>query len=238
MVPTPKRSRAKYPTHMPTPKLTAEILNAAMEGFESQKRRIDSQIDALRQLLSAGRTEGVPSSGARTLKRKTRAAGRRRVAAAQKAGWAKLRGKSVLPSSPVTANSQNESGNSVRLAERYSARVPPRALGVEKGPKLRNYNKPAPIEDSSEEIVGGFGLRAACQVSDSERVRGHGRCGSVGFSGSHFGFVVQSLNDGAGKELLGSKVVEGQLTVLTERPGDLFYGFDAGTHCLPGYLVA
>jgi hypothetical protein len=87
---------------MPTPKLTAEILNAAMEGFESQKRRIDSQIDALRQLLSAGRTEAAPASGARAFKRKMAAAGRRRVAAAQKARWAKLRGESALPSSPVT----------------------------------------------------------------------------------------------------------------------------------------
>src|SRR6202050_1193133 len=103
MVATPKRSRAKYPTHMPTPKLTAEILNAAMEGFESQKRRIDSQIDALRQLLSAGRTEAPPASGARAPKRKMSAAGRRRVAAAQKARWAKLRGESALPPSPVTS---------------------------------------------------------------------------------------------------------------------------------------
>src|ERR1035441_5210823 len=36
---------------MPTHKLTAEILNAAIEGFESQKRRIDVQIAELRQML-------------------------------------------------------------------------------------------------------------------------------------------------------------------------------------------
>jgi len=31
---------------MPVQKLTAEIIHAAIEGFESQKRRIDSQPEA------------------------------------------------------------------------------------------------------------------------------------------------------------------------------------------------
>jgi hypothetical protein len=41
-----------YHIQMPQ-KLTAEIIYAAIEGFESQKRRIDAQIDELRQLLKA-----------------------------------------------------------------------------------------------------------------------------------------------------------------------------------------
>ena len=85
---------------MPTRKLTAEIIHAAIEGFESQKRRIDSQIDELRQLLSTDRTEAAPASGAPAPKRKVSAAGRRRMAAAQQARWAKVRGQSELPSAP------------------------------------------------------------------------------------------------------------------------------------------
>ena len=46
---------------MPTQKLTAEIIHAAIEGFESQKRRIDSQIDELRQLLNGGSAEPARS---------------------------------------------------------------------------------------------------------------------------------------------------------------------------------
>ena len=74
-------------------KLTAEIINAAIEGFESQKRRIDSQIDELRQLLNGGRAEPGAESGSPVRKRKISAAGRRRMAAAQKARWAKIRGE-------------------------------------------------------------------------------------------------------------------------------------------------
>jgi hypothetical protein len=85
---------------MPTQKLTAEIIHAAIEGFESQKRRIDSQIGELRQLLSTDHAEAAPASGAPVPKRKISAAGRRRMAAAQQARWAKVRGQSELPSAP------------------------------------------------------------------------------------------------------------------------------------------
>jgi hypothetical protein len=85
---------------MPTQKLTAEIIHAAIEGFESQKRRIDSQIGELRELLRTDHTEAAPASGAPAPKRKVSAAGRRRMAAAQQARWAKVRGQSELPSAP------------------------------------------------------------------------------------------------------------------------------------------
>jgi hypothetical protein len=78
---------------MPTQKLTAEIIHAAIEGFESQKRRIDSQIHDLRQLLNGDRAETGTESGTPARKRKISAAGRRRMAAAQKARWAKIKGQ-------------------------------------------------------------------------------------------------------------------------------------------------
>ena len=82
-------------------KLTAEIIVAAIEGFESQKRRIDSRIDELRQLLNGGRTEAAATSVAPARKRKVSAAARRRMAAAQKARWAKIRGDAEAASSPA-----------------------------------------------------------------------------------------------------------------------------------------
>ena len=54
---------------MPTPKLNAEIIAAAIEGFESQKRRIDTQIGELRAMLSGGRTEEPIAPEAPTRKR-------------------------------------------------------------------------------------------------------------------------------------------------------------------------
>jgi hypothetical protein len=37
---------------MPTPKITAEILNAAILGMEAQKEKLDAKIAELRRLLT------------------------------------------------------------------------------------------------------------------------------------------------------------------------------------------
>src|SRR5271165_4878596 len=79
---------------MPTPKLNAEIIAAAIEGFESQKRRIDTQIGELRALLSGGRTEGTVAPEASTRKRKVSAAARRRMAEGQRKRWAAIKAES------------------------------------------------------------------------------------------------------------------------------------------------
>lgn len=84
---------------MPTPKLNAEIIAAAIEGFESQKRRIDIQIGELRAMLSGGRTEGTATAEAPTRKRKVSAAARRRMAEGQKKRWAAIKAESKTPES-------------------------------------------------------------------------------------------------------------------------------------------
>ena len=83
---------------MPT-KLTNEIIAAAIEGFESQKRRIDTQIGELRVMLSGGRTEGAATPEAPTRKRKVSAAARRRMAEGQKKRWAAIKAESEKPAS-------------------------------------------------------------------------------------------------------------------------------------------
>jgi hypothetical protein len=79
---------------MPT-KLTPEIITAAILGFQEQKRRIDTQIAELRAATPGGPTESAatPETGARKRKRFS-AAARRKMALAQKARWAKIRGES------------------------------------------------------------------------------------------------------------------------------------------------
>ena len=42
---------------MPKQELTAQILAAAIEGFEAEKRRIDEQTAEVRQMLDGGRSE-------------------------------------------------------------------------------------------------------------------------------------------------------------------------------------
>ena len=73
---------------MPT-KLTQEIVVAAILGFETQKRHIDSQISELRAMLDGA--PGSPAATAETPKRKRRkmsVAARKRIAAAQRKRWA------------------------------------------------------------------------------------------------------------------------------------------------------
>lgn len=60
---------------------------------------------------------------------------------------------------------------------------------------------------------------------------------AVGFSHSDFGFVVQALDDAAGKQFLSSKVIENEFAVFAQRTGDLFHGLDAGPHDLAAPMV-
>lgn len=70
------------------------LLSAALEGLEAQKRRIEEQIDQVQSLLGRrrGRTQ-VSTTPARETggKRQLSPAARRRIAAAQKRRWAEYR---------------------------------------------------------------------------------------------------------------------------------------------------
>jgi hypothetical protein len=79
-------------------KLTPEIITAAIEGFEAQKTRIDAQIAELQAVLSGGPAAPAATPEAPTRKRKRfSAASRRKMAMAQKARWAKIKGESGPP---------------------------------------------------------------------------------------------------------------------------------------------
>ena len=85
------------------PRLNAEIINAAIEGFESQKRKLDAQIAELRSMLDGNQPEPAAMVEAGPRKRKKfSAAARRKMALAQKARWAKIKGESG-PAQPAIA---------------------------------------------------------------------------------------------------------------------------------------
>jgi hypothetical protein len=87
---------------MPQAKLKPEIIIAAIAGFEAQKIHIDSQIAELQSMLDGGRTESAtaPSETA-TPRKKFSAAARRKMALAQQARWAQIKGESEPASQPV-----------------------------------------------------------------------------------------------------------------------------------------
>ena len=81
------------------PKLSNEIITAAILGFEEQKRHIDSQIGELQAVLTGGPTE--PAATPEPPKRKRRkmsAAGRKAIAEAQRKRWAESKRQAEQPS--------------------------------------------------------------------------------------------------------------------------------------------
>jgi hypothetical protein len=77
---------------MPQLKLTADILAAAMMGFEVQKFAIEGKIAEIRLMLDGDRSEpAAPSPATRTRRKKRSAAVRRKMALAQRARYAKLK---------------------------------------------------------------------------------------------------------------------------------------------------
>lgn len=97
---------------MATPTLTRDILLAALAGFQLDKQRIESQIADVQALLngSAKTTSSslVPEDAAEPSMRrgKRSAAVRKRMAEAQKARWAKIKGESVTAASPEPAKAK------------------------------------------------------------------------------------------------------------------------------------
>jgi hypothetical protein len=74
-------------------RLTQEIIDAAIEGFESQKKRIDAQIAELRGLSNGNAPE---HAAAPPKKRGMSAAGRKAIGEAQRKRWALAKGEAVV----------------------------------------------------------------------------------------------------------------------------------------------
>jgi hypothetical protein len=72
---------------MPT-KPENEILAAAIVGFEDRKKRLDAQIAEIRQQMTGGSAKPAATSEPGRKRRKVSAAGRKRMAEAQRKRWA------------------------------------------------------------------------------------------------------------------------------------------------------
>ncbi len=85
---------------MPKQQLTNEIINAAIEGFMAQRQRLDDQIGELRAMLSGGSAEPGATTETKRGRRKMSAAGRARIAEAQRKRWAAAKKQPVATESP------------------------------------------------------------------------------------------------------------------------------------------
>jgi hypothetical protein len=72
-------------------KLTADILTAALEGYEAQKIRIDAKIAEIKQQLNGGHTEPAAPTETGKPRKKRSAAVRRRMRIAQQLRWKKIK---------------------------------------------------------------------------------------------------------------------------------------------------
>ncbi len=82
------------------PQLNESVILAAIEGFESQKARIDQQIAELRAMVPLRSTSDGSHAGPQR-KRKLSAEALQRIRAGQLRRWAKIRGEST-PSTPAS----------------------------------------------------------------------------------------------------------------------------------------
>jgi hypothetical protein len=86
------------------PRLTDEIINAAIDGYQEQKVRINAQIAELRAMLSGNGSEtAVRPEAPPRKRRKMSSAARRRIAEAQRQRWAKVRAVSAAPAAREAA---------------------------------------------------------------------------------------------------------------------------------------
>ena len=84
-------------------KLTKEIIEAAIDGFEAQKHKINIQIAELRALLmgDTAKPADTPASSAQP-RRRISAAARKRMAAAQRKRWAAVKSQATTPAKTAT----------------------------------------------------------------------------------------------------------------------------------------
>jgi hypothetical protein len=101
------------------PQLTTEIISAAIDGLEEKRRKLDEQIAELRGMLSGKPTnsESTATSESTPGKRKKfSAASRRKMALAQKARWAKIKGETETPEAVAPAKKKRKMSAAGRKA--------------------------------------------------------------------------------------------------------------------------
>lgn len=112
---------------MPT-KLTNEIINAAIDGYQFQKSQIDAKITELRAMLPGGTTQTAATpEPAKRQRRKMSAASRKAIAEAQRKRWApsKIQAEAATPKPAKPKRKLSKAGRAAIVAalkKRWAAR--------------------------------------------------------------------------------------------------------------------
>jgi hypothetical protein len=113
----------KYRENFKLPTLTKEIIEAAIAGFEGQRKNIDAQIAELRAILTgkgSSSAAAAPKSG--KTRRKFSAAALKRMREAQQRRWAKVRGEAVTMPRPVKPKGTLSAAGRKAIAEAQKKR--------------------------------------------------------------------------------------------------------------------
>ena len=136
------------------------ILEAALAGLETQKRRIDAQIAEVRAMLFShpGQSATTPEAAPRQ-RRKFSAATRRRMKEAQRRRWAKIRGEAepATPEAPKPKRRLSAAGRkaivaaakkrwALKRAEAAPKKIARKKAAVEKAAPAKTVKKSAPVE--------------------------------------------------------------------------------------------
>jgi len=99
-------------------KLTNTIIEAAIYGFEAQKRALDAQIAELRAMLSNAPAEAATITNPGHPRRKISVAARKKMAAGQRKRWANVKGEvaHAAPASPKPKRKLSAAGRAAIAA--------------------------------------------------------------------------------------------------------------------------
>jgi peptidoglycan hydrolase CwlO-like protein len=99
-------------------KLTNTIIEAAIYGFEAQKRALDAQIAELRAMLSDAPAEDATTTATGRPRRKMSAAARKKMAEGQRKRWAGAKGEVAreAPAAPKPRRKLSAAGRAAIVA--------------------------------------------------------------------------------------------------------------------------
>jgi hypothetical protein len=118
---------------MPTPRLTNEVINAAILGFEGQKNRTDAQIAELRAMVPS--SNGSKPETKVHKKRGMSVAGRAAVAEAQRKRWAATKEQSVAKPAKKVKRKLSPEGRAAIIAATKKRWAAKRAAAMEPATK-------------------------------------------------------------------------------------------------------
>ncbi len=146
---------------MPASTLSRDILLAALAGFQLDKQRIDAKISEVQAMLDGGSSPapGAPSSEPKkTTGNKRSAAVRRRMAEAQKARWARIKGDTeATPAAPEAGKAKRKLSAAGRAAivkalkERWALKKAAAAPAKKASPKKAAAKKAAPAKATKKD---------------------------------------------------------------------------------------